>query len=50
MIDLNLHNKYFSLISGKISLEHLEEYADKLDEDILLLIGCKGTGEEWVRK
>lgn len=50
MIDLNLHNKYFSLISSKISLEHLEEYADKLDEDILLLIGSKDTSEVWVRE
>ncbi len=50
MTNIDLHNKYFSLISSKISLEHLEEYADKLDEDILLLIGCKDTSEEWVRK
>ena len=48
MTNIDLHNKYFSLISSKISLEHLEEYADKLDEDMLLLIGCKGAGEEWV--
>lgn len=48
MTSIDLHNKYFSLISSKISLEHLEEYSDKLDEDMLLLIGCKGTGEEWV--
>ena len=50
MTSIDLHNKYFSLISSKISLEHLEEYSDKLDEDILLLIGSKDTSEVWVRE
>ena len=47
---MDLHNKYFSLISSKISLEHLEEYADKLDDDIFLLIGSKDTSDEWIRE
>ena len=50
MTSIDLHNKYFSLISSKISLEHMEEYADKLDEDIFLLIGSKDTSEDWVRE
>ena len=50
MIDLNLHAKYFAMITSKISLEHLKDYADKLDEDILFLIADNDTNEEWVRK
>lgn len=50
MINIDLHNKYFSLISSKISLEHLEEYADMLDDDMFLLIGSKDTSEDWVRE
>ena len=50
MTNPDLHDKYFTIITRNISLEHLEEYADKLDEDILLLIGSKDTSEDWVRE
>lgn len=50
MTSIDLHDKYFSLINSKISLEHLEEYADKLDDDIFLLIGSKDTSDEWIRE
>lgn len=50
MTNIDLHNKYFSLISSKISLEHLEEHADKLDEDIICLIADNYTTDDWIHR